>query len=141
MRLLKNHPETEEKLTSGALTLTPLSQIAPFAKNNALSHEQTTSLLRSVEGKSSRKCQTALATFSPQTPKPDGAGPIGNHRTEIRFTASTELMEKLKRVKGLLGHQLKDFSYAALLDQLSDIAIKKYDPRERPVRPKPKPKL
>ena len=59
---------------------------------------------------------------------------MGNQLTEIRFTASTELMEKLKRVKGLLGHQLKDFSYAALLDQLTDIAIKKYDPRERPVR-------
>ena len=139
-RLLKNHPETEEKLTSGALTLTHLSQIAPFEKSNDLSTEQTASLLRSVEGKSSRECQTTLANLSPQTPKPDQAKPIGNSLTEIRFTASTELMEKIKRVKGLLGHQLKDFSYAALLDQLSDIAIKKYDPRERPVRPTPKTK-
>ena len=49
--------------------------------------------------------------------------------TEIRFTVSRELMEKLERVKRLLGYQLKNFSYAALLDKLSDLAIKKYNPR------------
>ena len=43
-------------------------------------------------------------------------------------------MEKI-RVKGLLGHQLKDFTYAAILDTLCDIAIQKYDPREKSPRP------
>ena len=45
----------------------------------------------------------------------------------MRFTASRELMEKLERVKGRLGHQLKDFSYAELLDKLSELAIKECD--------------
>ena len=59
--------------------------------------------------------------------------------TEIKFTASHELMEKIERVKGLLGHQLKDFSYAAILDHISDLAIQKYDPREKsPRSPKAK---
>ena len=43
-------------------------------------------------------------------------------------------MEKLKRVKRLLGHQLKDFSQAFLLDKLCDLAIMKYDPREKAAR-------
>ena len=112
MRLLKKLPAVEAKLQEGSLTLSHLSLIAPFAKHHELNLEQVSDLLESVENASTRQCQSNLAALAPETPKPDPSMPIGNELTEIRFTASRELMEKIERVKGLLGHQLKDLSYA-----------------------------
>ena len=86
MRLLKKLPAVEAKLADGALTLSHLSQIGPFAKYHDLNLEQVSDLLKSVEGMSTRQCQSVLAALAPETPKPDQSRPIRNEMTEIRLT-------------------------------------------------------
>ena len=104
MRLLKKLPAVEKKLADGALILSHLSQIAPFEKYYELNLEQVSDVLKSVEGTSTHQCPSTLAALASETPKSDSFRPIGYELTEIKLTAFCELMEKLERVKGLLGH-------------------------------------
>jgi hypothetical protein len=137
MRLLRDVPEYEVKLERGEVTVATLSQIQSFlvqekrqfGKN--YSTEEKTELLAKVEGKSSHQTERVLATLSPQSAREEKARPINEEETEIRFTASRELMTKMERLKQLLGHKPKTQTYAGLIEELVNLGIKKLDPLEK----------
>jgi HNH endonuclease len=140
MRLLRDVPEYESKLQSGVVSVATLSQVQSFLVQEkrqlgkTYSSEQKLELLAKVEGKSSQETERTLAAISPQSAREEKSRAINEEETEIRFTADRELMRKLERLKKLLGHKPESLSYAGLIGELTDIAIKKLDPLEKSIK-------
>jgi hypothetical protein len=137
MRLLRDVPEYEMKLQEGIVSVATLSQVQSFLVQEkrqlgkAYSSKQKLELLAKIEGKSSQQTERTLAAISPRSAREERTRALNEEETEIRFTADRELMRKLERLKKLLGHKAESQSYAGLIDELTDIAIKKLDPLEK----------
>jgi 5-methylcytosine-specific restriction endonuclease McrA len=137
MRLLRDVPEYESKLQEGAVSVATLSQVQSFLVQEkrqlgkTYSQGEKLDLLSKIEGKSTQQTERVLAIISPQLSREEKARIINEEETEIRFTAGRELMRKIERLKNLLGHKPEAQSYAGLIDELTNIAIKKLDPLEK----------
>ena len=135
MRLLRDVPEYEAKLESGEVSVATLSQVQSFLVQEkrqlgkTYSQKEKLELLAQIDGKSSQQTERVLATISPQGAREEKARVISADETEIRFTAGRELMEKIEHLKNLLGHKAETQCFAGLINELTDIAIRKLDPR------------
>jgi hypothetical protein len=147
MRLLRDVPEYEAKLERGEVTVATLSQVQSFLNQEKkqfgkdYSLEEKTELLAKVEGKSFHQTERVLATVSPQSAREEKARPINEEETEIRFTASRELMTKMEKLRNLLGHKPETQTYAGLIEELVNLGIKKLDPLEKAEKNRQKEKV
>jgi hypothetical protein len=134
-RLIRDLPEYEKKLKDGSVHETNLGKAQVFfnreakKKNRFYSKKEKLALLQAIEGKSSRKVDSFFVSISPESARQEFAKPINSEETEIRFTAGRALMEKLEKIKNLLGNKLSDQQYATLFEELADIALKKLEPK------------
>jgi hypothetical protein len=79
------------------------------------SKEEKSKLVESVKGKSKRECEKLFETLAPETAK----------RAELEV--SEELLEKLKRIQALTGHQNKSLS--EVLEWMADRTLTKLEPK------------
>jgi len=141
MKLLREVPEYESKLQGGVVSVATLSQVQSFLVQEkrqlgkTYSQAEKLELLAKVEGKSSQQTERVLAEISPQSARVEKERVINGEETEIRFTASRELMEKIGRLKNLLGHKPEAQSYAGLIEELVNLGIKKLDPLQKSKKP------
>jgi len=143
-RLICEIPEVEEKISSGALSLTNVAQAQTFfkqenkARKGTLFGENKTSkikevekreILRKLENTSTRKAQDVFLKHStnPQRMK-EKERALGEERTEIRLIAGAELTRKMTRIRGLLAHKKGHMSLKELLTAVCDMALEKLDP-------------
>ena len=137
MRLLREIPEYESKLQEGIVTVSSLSQLQGFLvqekrqMGKIYPKEAKIELLEQIEGKSFEQTARVLAAISPEQIRPEKARVLNEEDTEIRFTADRALMAKLERLKNLMGHQAQAQTYAGLIGELADIALKKLDPLQK----------
>lgn len=141
MRLLKELPEIEEKIETGSLSLSVLSQAQRFFRQEAklekpLSTEDKRQLLTSLEGKSSREAERALLaqTKEPERHRPETLRPVSQTHSELKLLVSQDTLEKLEKIKGLLGHVHRELSHSELLEILAELALKKLDPAQQQSR-------
>ncbi len=140
MRLLRDLPEIEPALKSGALSLSNASSLQHFFKREEKTKEvpysetEKKQLVDQVSGKSRRDCDAILAGLAPEPMKPETSRPISATQTEIRFTANQELMLKFEKLKERLSHQNPNPSYSELFDMLADLALRKLDLEKSPRR-------
>ncbi|MGZ3695764.1 MAG: HNH endonuclease [Bdellovibrionota bacterium] len=128
MRLMKDLPETEEKFSSGELSLTVAAKSQAAFHREELGLDRRKEIMSEILGTSTRAADKKLAELFPEAPKPEKAKPIGNGKTRIEFTASDELMEKFTRLKEILAHKNYDGRFDLLFEELADIALKKLEP-------------
>ncbi|MGZ3693160.1 MAG: HNH endonuclease [Bdellovibrionota bacterium] len=128
MRLMKDLPETEEKFSSGELSLTVAANTQVVFHREELDFNRRKEIMNEVLGTSTREADKKLAELFPEAPKPEKAKPIGNGKTRIEFTASDALMEKFTRLKEILAHKNYDGRFDLLFEELADIALKKLEP-------------
>lgn len=145
MRLLRDLPEVEQKLKTGALTLSHACSLQTFLqaekkqKGRTYRTEEKQELLQKLEGKSHREAERVLAEISPQNLPQERKRALDNQHTEIRLVADAALCEKLDRARELLSHRGVE-SYAELLEVLADEFLKRADPlrkKSRSVSPAP----
>jgi hypothetical protein len=137
MKLLREVPEIEEKINSGAINLTQLSSAQTFfRKEKAHSKKHFTkaeklAVLTSLENKSTRDTDKAMLalTSNPLVHARDQSRAVGEDRIEYKFTGNNLLDEKFARLKGLLAHRFPYITMNQLLHELCDIGLKKLDPR------------
>lgn len=139
MRLLRDLPEAEEKLTSGAITLTTASQLQNFFRaekklGTTYASAEKRELLAQIEDKSSRQTEGLLAATSPQAVPRERERALNETEISVTFVAPTRLTEKHARVRGLLAHRNASPTYAELFEILADIAIEKLVPSLRSLR-------
>lgn len=153
MRLLKELPEIEQKIESGALTLTNLGmaqtlfrheqkksvrpeKIKTVDKNEEshcvghLSRSDKLSLLEQLEHKSKRQAEQIVLSQSsdPQMLKPDRIKTVTETKIEIQFVADQTLLNKIEKLKGLLAHSHPQISMAELMTKLCDLGLQQLDP-------------
>jgi len=110
MRLLRDVPQIETKVASGELSLSTLSKVQTFVRQEikegrSVSSKSKAELLESFCGKSTREVERELVTKSPHmAPKyQERVRWIGPEHTEIKIIADQELVKLLEEVKILSG--------------------------------------
>jgi len=130
-------PEVEQKIESGALSLSSISQAKSYMnaqlKQNGIEFtvEEQKEIFQAIEGQSTREAEKILASLHPDQPLKalgDNERPIAKDQTLIQFIANDELIELLKRVKDLDAHRNWNPTYAELLQMLANFYLDKKDP-------------
>ena len=132
MRLIKEVPEVENKIHSGAITLASASLAQAFfrreQKTARLSLEQKREVLEKIAHKSSREAEKVILSLNPKPLGQDRILPLSEEFIEIRFPAPAGLREKLEQLKGLLAHSHPGISLADLVEKLADLGLKEWNP-------------
>jgi hypothetical protein len=137
MKILRDVPEYEPKLRAGVVNVATLSKVQSFLVREkrqlgkTYSKDEKTELLEQIERKSVKETDRILAAISPEQARIEKERVLNENESEVRFTVNRELKKKLERLRNLLGHKSKTQSYAGLIEELADIAIKKLDPLEK----------
>ena len=115
-RLIAKVPEVEEKIKSGKLNLSQLAMIATQTKN---SPELTLKLCQSMEGKSKKESEKALFEITGQNRVPkEKIKRVSVQFTEVKVNLCDETLEKLNRIKGLMG--AGDIGMEELINKMAD---------------------
>lgn len=143
MRMIKEIPELEGKVASGAVNLSTLTQVSRFFKRQAesssgqtqvkteeqsssriWSSDEKLSLIGALENKSSRTVERFRA--------------ISSNQTELKIVLNREQLKKLNRLKSLMSH--KNLSSAELIEAALDVVLEKVDPARKEERARNRPK-
>jgi hypothetical protein len=142
MRLMRDIPEVEQKLSHGTLTLSSASQVQNFlitekrSSGNVYSPLQKQELISSVENKSTRETEALLAARSPRTAALIRERPrsIDGQNVQVTVILSARLQAKLRQLKNLMAHQHPNPSLSEQLEMLADLALRRLDPAAKPAR-------
>lgn len=125
MRLLKEMPEVEKKIESGALTLTHIGMAQTLFRQQAQSRESKKNLLQMLERTTKREAERIIAAKSPAPLAPDRIRAASEETIEIKFRARRSLQEKIERLKGVLAHSHPNIGLGELFELLVDRALMK----------------
>jgi len=115
MRLMRELPQIEEKISSGDLSLTNLGLAKQVFSKKAHTKNEKLDLIKRLEGKSTREAQKIAFAVVPEL-----------KRREVDFDVfGDELRDKLLHVRGKLAHKHGDLSLEKLLDVLCDQELAK----------------
>jgi hypothetical protein len=132
MRLLKELPEIESKINSGALNLTQLGLARTLFKKEKLPKARQLELLLNIENKSSRDTARIISLISPTALIHDKIKPVSESKDQLSFTADKSLKDKLDRLKGLVAHTHPGIGLGELVNLLADHALEHWDKAAAP---------
>ena len=151
MRLLKEIPEIETRITAGEISLSHIGLAQSFFKQEmkvsqkAFSKQEKIVLFERIANKPIREAtRLTLSLSSVRTQiKPDQTKFIAEDRIELKFQASAELQDKIEKLKGLLAHKNPNISLGELFEKLCDLGLEQWKPskalkteRKSPAMPK-----
>ncbi len=150
MRLLKELPQIEEKVTSGALSLSNISQAQSFFREKEkekgraqervtldsgsvsanyrstpkVSAQEKLEVLKILENCSAREGQKKLLKLEPGLAKPrERERVISQDLTEVSFVVTEELKQQLEEVRSLLGAKAVGLSWAELVAEMARLSL------------------
>ena len=131
MRLLKDLPELEGKIASGALSLSNVQQAQSFFREAQLAEPrrivtpaEKLEVLERLENKSVRDGQKELLKINPTHALPkEKERVVTETASEVSFLMSDKLKTKLEGVRALLGVKGATLSFAELFDVMSDLSL------------------
>ncbi len=145
MRLLKELPQVELKLSQGKVSLSTVSKLQDFLTAEKKRNTPVTSteklellelleLLESISGKSGRQTESLLAARFPQNARPDRVHAISEEMVSIHLTLPKEVIVKLDELKALLAHGLVNANgYSDLITNLIERVLKE-ERRKREIK-------
>ncbi|MEQ1875431.1 MAG: HNH endonuclease signature motif containing protein [Bdellovibrionia bacterium] len=139
MRLLRDMPEVEAKISSGAISLSNLSLAQSLFKQERktaeLTKDRKLEILSQLENKSARDAKKFVLQYSSQPIRMDErTKQISPNYVEYTFVADSNLDSKIKKLKGLVAHALPNASTADLINRLCDLGLEKWDPSRQKTR-------
>lgn len=122
--------DIEEKLESGKLNLTHLTQVQSVIRTAR--PEAKAELLLSLEGLSTRESERKIATqVGSPVPKREVVRPISENETHISLVVDQETMDLLERFQALTSHRNPKGSKAVALKLALQTALQKIDPARK----------
>ncbi|WII71413.1 HNH endonuclease signature motif containing protein [Bdellovibrio sp. 22V] len=125
-RLLKQIPSVAEKLETGALNLSQLTQVQKCLKEEkratgaAVSPLQTQKILHEIEHKNTFETQKVLAVeFNKPVQAHESLKPQADETIRLEITLSKEEFEELKKAKELLSHICPHGSWSDVITMLA----------------------
>ncbi len=140
MRMIRELPQIEEKVTSGELSLSNLVQARTFfreeEKAGPLCALEKLEILASLKNKSAREGEKILLAQASVAPAPvkEQVRQVTAEISEVKFGADEKLLLKMYRLRGLLAHKNPRMKTSELIEELCDIALAKLDPTNREMR-------
>jgi 5-methylcytosine-specific restriction endonuclease McrA len=138
MRLLREIPQIEPKITSGELSLTALNKAKTMfnkmaKKNKSIQVLDKIEILKSLENKSIRDCERELIKFCPELlpKKLESQRLLTEDLTEVKIILNQKTLNKLSHLKNLLSHQDPSMTLATLIDKMADQMLLKVDPEKK----------
>ena len=136
MRLMRELPEVEKKLSAGSLTLSTASQVQNFlmaerrSAGVSYSRAEKQALVSSIEHHSTRQTEALLAARSPRTAALLRERPrsIDGENLQVTIVLTKELQAKLDKLKNLMAHRHPNPSLAEQVEFLADLALRRRDP-------------
>lgn len=144
MRLLKDLPEIEASLQSGKLNLSQVTQAQEYFRREEKAGQKVSKIeklemLNLLVGKSTRECERVITAKNPELSTPqEKVRVLSGELTEVRIVISSQLMNKLDRLKEIKSHIFPNPNYAELLEMLVDLELKKVDRTSAKPLPAPK---
>lgn len=149
MRALRDLPEIADKIETGSLSLSTLSQAQglftvtakkakePDTSIQKYSNVEKLELIQKLENKSARAVQKLIAEEAQNKlgqllPTPEVIRPLNQTQSEMKLTIDKEFEGKLNKLKGLLAHKMPGATTQELLNHVMDLAIEKLDPANKP---------
>jgi hypothetical protein len=131
MRLMKEIPEIEKKISEGSLNLSNIAQAQTAFNelkrqndNRPISNSRKMEVLSNLENMSAREGQRQLLKMLPQAALPkERERDVGDDKTEIKFLVDEALKQKLEEIRSLLGPKGLNLSYAELFSHMAEIAL------------------
>jgi len=142
MWVLRAIPEVDQKIDSGSLSLTALSQAQVFFRHET-KHEGPVTLeakrevLSALENKSTREVDRELiarATEPVVFKNKDCVRVVSETLSELKCLVTDEMLEDLKKLRGLLAHKHPHLSMGELLAIVAKAALSQLDPAREPER-------
>lgn len=124
-RLLKQVPSVAEKIESGALNLSQLTQVQKCLKEEAkigvkASTQRTEEILENLQHKNAFETQKTLAVeFNQPVQKIENLRPQADDSVRIEVTLTAEQFQELEQAKNLLSHICPDGSWADVIATLA----------------------
>lgn len=130
-RLLREFPELDQKIESGALTLTSLGQAQTFFRKEKSSKPEKSKILKVLENKSTREVERELVKLSPNPIPSENKRQITEDLTSATITLDRETVERLDQIKNLLSHKNPYMNYSQLVKEMSVIVLEELSPAEK----------
>lgn len=124
-RLLKQVPSVADKIESGALNLSQLTQVQKCLKEDAkigvdTSIKRTEEILESLQHKNTFETQKTLAVeFNQPIQKTENLKPQADESVRIEVTLTAEQFQELEQAKSLLSHICPEGSWADIIGVLA----------------------
>jgi len=133
MRAIREIPEIESKLSSGALNLTTVSQVQDFLKvekrvlGKTVSLDEKRKIFDQIEGKSSRETERILAVRTPEVAaiRTERLRFVDDSTQQVLIRISPELTRKREWLKNRMAHSNPSPSLVEQLEALADLAIRR----------------
>lgn len=120
-RLLARVPEVAEKIESGSLNLTQLTNVQKCIKENGISPERTLEVLGKIENKNSFETQKTLAIeMDLPVQVHEKLKPQADESVRIELTLSKGQFEELEQAKSILSHICPDGSWSEVIAKLAE---------------------
>ena len=132
MRVLRELPEIEEKIQSGELNLSLVSQASTFFRSEQVKEShQKREVLQAISGKSVREAQRELVSRATEPEKliPERVRPISREYSELRLVIDQETLAQIEELRNLLGHKIPKASLSDLIRYGVELALKKHRPK------------
>ncbi len=135
MRILREVPILRENVENGTLNITHLSQAQSFfnmerKKNKKLySPAEKEEVILRLQNKSKLEAERELISISPNislAPE-ESVSFVTKEQIRLRMTIDQKLFDKLNLLKSLMSHKNPNMSYAELVTELADRALRKLD--------------
>ncbi len=142
MRLLRELPELEQKVESGVLSLSTLSQAQVFFRQENSSLKSKREVLLSLENKSTREVERELVSrcAEPERLIPEKLRAVSATHTELKLLVEEGFLSKLEELRNHLGSKMPFASVKELLDFAVDRALDDLKPKAPKVASKVAPK-
>lgn len=141
-RLLESVPVAKEKLASGELNLTTLSQLQSAIKSQEkragvqVTQETKETLVGKIEGKSARETEEIIREKFPETkPNKESLRPVDGKNLKLTIILEKEAVKAIERVKELLSHSHPNATYADVVAHLARDFVKRKDPLMKKNKP------
>jgi hypothetical protein len=145
MRVLRQLPEIEVRLSEGSLSLTHLSDAQTFfRKEGILEPEKKREVLEQLVGQSVMQAQRTLMSLTDQPERhiPERTRVISEELTEVRFVVDQETLAQLEELKALLSHARPGMTFKEAFQYGVELALAKHrvkPPKQKSLVPAPVP--
>jgi hypothetical protein len=139
MRLLKELPQIEEKLNSGAVSLTNVSVAQKLFRHEKregkrdFTAQQKLEVLEKLENKSAREAEKVVYSLftNPPQAKKELVRAVAPDLNSMRFNADNETVAMIERLKELVASSHPNISLAQLIKMLCRLGIETWDPNAK----------